>query len=151
MNNNIECPVDFIPVNENKVRFIAAQVFIASVLFAFTGYWPIIALLVVDFLLRATYYNRYSVLALIASIAVRVFSVPEKLTDQAPKRFAAWIGFSLSSTILVLVFLHLQTGAIALAIGLIVFSFLEAFVGFCAGCYIYSFGKKFFTFASKND
>ena len=144
MNNNVECPVDFIAVNENKVRLIAAQVFITSVIFAFTTHWLIIALLIVDFLLRATHYNRYSILAFIASIAVKVFSVKEKLTDQAPKRFAAWIGFLLSSTMLLLLFLHLQTITIALAVVLAIFSFLESFLGFCAGCYIYSFGKKLF-------
>ena len=142
MNNKVECPVDFIAVNENKVRIVAAQVFTASVLFAFTTYWPIVAVLAADFLLRATHYNRYSILSLAGSIVVKVFSVKEKLTDQAPKRFAAWIGFLLSSVILVLFFLHIQTTAVVLSIGLIVFSFLEAFVGFCAGCYIYSFGRK---------
>lgn len=142
MNNKIECPVDFIAVNENKVRIIAAQVFTVSVLFMFTTYWPIVALLAVDFLLRATCYNRYSILSFTGSIVVKVFSVKEKLTDQAPKRFAAWIGFLLSSIILVLLFLHVQIAATVLAIGLTIFSFLEASVGFCAGCYIYSFSKR---------
>lgn len=143
MNNNVECPVDFVSVNENKVRIIAALVFITSVLLAFTAYWPIVFLLAVDFLLRATYYNRYSPLAFVAAGLVKIFSIKEKPTDYAPKRFAAWIGFALSGAILLLLFLHIPFAAIALAAVLAIFSFLESALSFCAGCYIYSFGKKF--------
>jgi hypothetical protein len=142
MDKNIECPVDFVSVNENKVRIIAAQVCITSILLAFTAYWPIVFLLAVDFSLRATHHNRYSPLAFIASGLVKIFPIKEKPTDYAPKRFAAWIGFALSGAILLLLFLHIQFAAIALAAVLAIFSFLESALGFCAGCYIYSFGKK---------
>jgi hypothetical protein len=142
MNNKVECPIDFIIVNENHVRLVAAQVFITSVLLAFTVYWPIVLLLIADFVLRATYNKRYSPLAFIAYGLVKLFSIKEKPTDYAPKRFAAWIGFTLSVVILLLLFWDLQVAAITLAAVLAIFSFLESAFGFCAGCYIYSAGKK---------
>jgi hypothetical protein len=62
--------------------------------------------------------------------------------DRAPKRFAAGVGFLFSLAVLVLSFTPYTLAAGVLAGILILFAGLEAFVAFCAGCYVYFFLKK---------
>src|SRR6478609_695489 len=143
INEYTECPVDFIPLNENKVRIIAGQVFILIVAYVVTGFWPLIAFLIIDFFLRAFELSRFSLLAQFASLSVKLFSIKNKLIDQAPKLFAARIGIILSLSILVV---HTEFPVIALSLGILfsLFAFLESVIGFCAGCYVYAIGKKLF-------
>jgi len=142
-NNSIECPVDFIPVNENKVRIIASQVFIISSLYVFTAYWPLIVFLLLDFFVRGFGSGKFSILSVVASAVIKLFSIGNKPIDQAPKLFAARTGIVLSIAILVF---HTEFSATAMIFGVLcsVSSFLESFAGFCAGCYLYSLGKKLF-------
>ena len=66
-----------------------------------------------------------------------------KPVDRAPKRFAAFVGVLFSSSILIFSILDYETLALALATILGLFATLEAVIGFCAGCYVYTFLKKF--------
>jgi hypothetical protein len=138
-----ECPVDFVPINENKVRMVAAQVFLLSALFLVTGWAAVPALLCYDFLMRAFNLGKWSLLANVAEVAVKTFSIPAKPTDQAPKRFAARIGLAFSSLMLLCSIFQWSTTAVSLAFALVVFALLESAIGFCAGCYVYSIGKRF--------
>ena len=61
----MECPVDFVTVNENKIRVIAFFVLILAIVYLFLGLWLIMAFLVVDFLLRTFNLGKFSLLAFI--------------------------------------------------------------------------------------
>ena len=50
MATELECPVDFITVNENKVRLNALSVLLLSIIYLFIPVWMIPAFLTVDFL-----------------------------------------------------------------------------------------------------
>ncbi|MET3979615.1 hypothetical protein ABIB62_002201 [Mucilaginibacter sp. UYP25] len=138
MSNDLQCPVDHIKVNENKIRMIALLVLILAVFFLFTGYNFIIMLLVFDFFTRTFNKQKYSPLGWLADRLVVRFKIPYKPTDRGPKRFAAGMGFFFVSIML--------TGAIAewtvlllpIAALLCIFAFLESFSGFCVGCYVYT-------------
>jgi hypothetical protein len=137
-----ECPVDFVSINENKVRIVAAQVFLLSALFLVTGWAAIPALLCYDFLMRSFNLGKWSLLGNAAEVAVKTLSIPAKPTDQAPKRFAARIGLAFSSLMLLCSIFQWSTTAVSLAFTLVVFALLESAVGFCAGCYVYSIGRN---------
>jgi Domain of unknown function (DUF4395) len=62
--------------------------------------------------------------------------------DQEPKRFAARIGLIFSAAICTTYFLGYPTAVTALITVLIIFSFLESFFAFCAGCHAYTIWKK---------
>ncbi|MDN3658996.1 DUF4395 domain-containing protein [Ferruginibacter paludis] len=143
MANNIECPVDFVTINENKARVTAALVFILTLVYLFTSLWIITAFLMVDFFVRGFNFASYSVLGLISDKLITVFSIKQKPTDRAPKRFAAKIGFLFSVAILLFIALDLKNIALILAIVLATFALLESAFGFCAGCHVYSFYNKF--------
>jgi hypothetical protein len=142
LSGNIDCPVDFVAINESQVRLTALQVFIFAVMYIVTGFWPLFALLVPDFLLRAANLGKYSLLNNISRVFVKLSGMGYKPADRAPKRFAAGIGFIFSIFITGFHLLQLGTTALALAMVILVFSFLESFMGFCAGCYVYSILKR---------
>jgi hypothetical protein len=148
MENAIQCPVDFVAVNENQVRLTAAGVLISAIAYLLTGGVLIIAFLILDFSLRAFHAGRFSPLNWLSRSVVKQFSISNRPIDRAPKRFAAIIGTILTLAILSLDLLHYSTGAIVLAFVLVTFSFLESVLGFCAGCYGYTFYKKIFSKSS---
>jgi hypothetical protein len=143
MNNQLECPVDFISVNENKVRTVAFFVMSLSAIYLATGLWIIFAFLSIDFFLRANNLGKYSLLALISDALIKQFKIGLKPVDQGPKRFAALIGFIFSLTILILSLTHLYLAANVFTVVLLAFAFLESIVGFCAGCYAYTYINRF--------
>jgi len=140
-NNNIVCPVDQIAVNENRVRITAFFVLLMAITYVFTNSWFVIAFLLADFLLRIFNLNNYSPLALLSGFVVKRLGIKNKPVDRAPKRFAAIVGFIFLTTILIALLTNFILSSLALTAVIIAFASLEAFVGFCAGCYVYSLLK----------
>lgn len=125
-------------INEYKVRTIAFLVLILAILaigYLVTGWQLLPILLVIDFGLRAFDAGKYSPLARISDIIVKLFSFPTKPIYFPPKRFAARVGFAFSVTITVLHLLGIS--AILVAGILTFFAALESLAGICAGCYVY--------------
>jgi len=91
-----------------------------------------------NFFSRAFVKPEYSPLATLARGVVSGLNLPKKMVDSAPKVFAACFGvaFSVSATILFVLGAS-NAGVIVLGI-LILCATLEAFLGFCLGCWMYS-------------
>lgn len=144
MAQQLDCPVDFIQVNEYRIRLTALQVLFIGIIFLCTNLWILPAFLIIDFLLRAAKLGKYSLLNSISGLLVKVFNISNKPVDQAPKRFAASIGCVFSSLILVSALLKFDIASIALTAVLILFAALESLVSFCAGCYVYTYYRRIF-------
>ena len=142
MENDTQCPVDFVLINENKARLTAFFVLVLTIIFLATSLWIIMAFLTIDFFLRANNWGKYSLLAILSDAVIKQFSIKNKPTDRAPKRFAAGVGLLFTTVILILTFLHVSILTIVGTSVLLLFAFLESFVGFCAGCYVYSILQK---------
>jgi hypothetical protein len=142
MNNNLDCPVDHVTVNENKVRLVAFFVLLLAIALILFNSRVIAALLLVDFTLRAFNLNTYSPLGLISGVVVKQFHITNKPVDRAPKRFAAGVGLVFSAAILITLMLDLITTSKLITAVLILFAMLESVFGFCAGCYVYSILKR---------
>jgi hypothetical protein len=142
MNNTIDCPIENVMVNEVRVRIIAFIVLLLAILYLITDSWIIIALLLIDFALRAFNYTAYSPLSLISGVIVKKLKLKNKPVDRAPKRFAAIVGTTFLAIILVSITTDMLTASKLITVILIVFASLESFAGFCAGCYVYSFLKR---------
>jgi len=138
MENELICPIDNVTVNEHQIRLIALLVFITSVVYLLTTQWYLPALLAADFLLRATYQSKFSPFRILSTVVLKQLKLPFKPANRAPKIFAARIGLLFSSLVLLLHFL-LFPGAQIVAGVLILFSFLESALSFCAGCYVYTY------------
>jgi hypothetical protein len=138
MKTNIQCPVDFVAINENNARLTAFFVLVFGTAFLVTGLWVIIAFLIFDFFLRVNNWGKYSPLAILSDVLIRQLKIRNQPTDRAPKRFAAGMGLVFTIGILILTLLHLTIVTLIVTIVLLFFAFLESFVGFCAGCYVYN-------------
>ena len=148
MKETLNCPVDGVSVNENKVRIIAFFVLVIVVIFLLTGYLPLLIFLVYDFLVRTFNLGKYSLLALVADGAIGLLAIKAKPTGRAPKQFAAATGAVFVTLTLSAVLCGWPVLAASLGGVLVVFAFLEAFIGFCAGCYVYSLLQKLKLIAS---
>ncbi|WP_461041451.1 DUF4395 domain-containing protein [Spirosoma harenae] len=136
----LDCPVDGVKVNENKVRTIAFLVLLIAVGYLLTGFWPLFLLLLIDFGLRAFDHSKFSPLARVSDPIVKGLHFSTLPIDQAPKRFAAGVGMVFSAVILSLQYLGINSFWVAAI--LVVFAALESLAGICAGCYVYTFLKR---------
>lgn len=138
MKKDLTCPIDFVTVNENRIRFIAMLVLLLAIAFSLTGYWPIFAFLTLDFALRAFNFSQFSLLAIVAGWLVKGLGIKNKPTDRGPKRFAASIGMVFSAAILIMFLTGGHVEALLMTFALMLFAFLESAVGLCVGCYLYT-------------
>jgi hypothetical protein len=138
MSQDLQCPIDHVKVNENKVRIIALLVLLLGIWFVLTGYNWLIILLVYDFFTRAFSLPNFSLLGALANVFVKLFKVSYKPTDRGPKRFAAGMGFVFVTTILIAAILGWVALLTPLTVLLCIFACLESFAGVCVGCYVYS-------------
>lgn len=141
-NTDVICPVDRVVVDENKVRATAFFVLLLAIFFLLTRSGLIIAFLLADFALRIFNLNKYSPLAILGGWVIKLWAVKSKFVDRAPKRFAAIIGFIFLLAITFMLFAHVIWASLALTGILVLFASLEAFAGFCAGCYFYTLLKN---------
>lgn len=142
MKSEIACPVDFVLVNENRVRLVALLVLALALVYLLQGWWGIIVFLVIDFLLRSFDLGKYSPLFAIAGALVKLFGIGHTPTDRASKRFAARMGFAFTLIILLFHFLQIGYITVALTLTLCCFAFLECALAICVGCYVYAFYHK---------
>lgn len=141
--NTIICPVDRVLIDENRVRVTAFWVIIFVMAFLLTGSLLIIGFLTGDFLLRVLNLNKFSPLAFFSGLLIKQAGTKPKLVDRAPKRFAAAVGLVFLSLIAAAFLIRLILLAQVLTAILLLFASLEAFAGFCAGCYVYSWLNRF--------
>lgn len=133
----VSCPVNDKQVNEIVVRMIAMQVVFAGLAALYFQNPYIAGFLFADFGLRAFGMNQWSPLKYLAQKTVTHFQLGYKATNEAPKKFAAAIGFFVVGLFTVLLFFQFFVSASLVGGILLLFASLEAGFGFCVGCIIY--------------
>ncbi|GAA4887924.1 DUF4395 domain-containing protein [Tessaracoccus lubricantis] len=127
------------PVNEKAARVVAAGVCALSVLVLATGWQWLLPLMALGFGLRVLSGPRFSPLGLLATRVIAPRLGEPVLVSGPPKRFAQGIGLAVTTVATVLgPVLGLGLAAGWLVAVLVLFSFLESVVGFCAGCWMYA-------------
>ena len=127
-------------IQERKVRAIALQVVIISALAILFKQPVVMLLLSADFMIRAIINSRYSLLSLISrNFLADVLPFRNKMILVRPKKFAAAIGMILSAAAGIFGMTGQIMPMIYLTAILLLFSFLEAFLKFCAGCLMFGF------------
>ena len=132
------------PVNDYAARFVAAMVVILTLSFLVTANIWVLIFILYGFLARVLTGPTLSPIGLIATkILVPLFGNPEKLVPGPPKRFAQAIGLVFSAAALIAL-LFSEMSATRYLIGILgFFASLEAFVGFCTGCYVFGWLIRF--------
>ncbi len=131
------CPISLYRVDTNIVRFISLQVSIISILFIVSSS-PIFALILVyDFSIRSFRITKCSPFFLFAKAASDHFCTKPHMVDEAPKRFALFIGLAFSIVMFLLSIVGWNTAADVAAGILLVCAVLETLFDYCVGCKIY--------------
>lgn len=127
------------PVNETSARLVAAGV-VAMCVAALAGATWVIAVLAYGFVARVATGPTLSPLGqLVTRVVTPRVPVAPRLVPGPPKRFAQGIGATLSVSAAILHFALGATGAaLVLVAAILVAATLEAFVGFCAGCWVFA-------------
>ncbi len=139
---SLSCPISGVKVNENVVRTISLLVLVLTTLSIYFNYYFITLFLIFDFASRAFLNKNYSVLKLVSIKANKLLSLAPVLVDEAPKKFAAQMGFAFVNIIFVLQYFDFTSTAQYFGVLLIICAILESFFAFCVGCLIYQLIKK---------
>jgi len=131
------CPISFNRIDANLVRIIATEVMIIALLLIFTQELIFALILLFDFSVRSLKLKQLSILALVAHFIIRYFKIKPKLCDEAPKRFALYLGVVIITLVTLLYFFQFNLLATVFASTLLVCAFLEAAFDYCIGCKIY--------------
>ncbi len=126
------------PVDEVSARLVATGVVAMGISFLVTRLTAILVVMAYGFGARLLFGPRFSPLGRMVTTVVRPrLSRTAKLVAGSPKRFAQGIGLVFSVGALISVVLGAATVALVLIAGLVVAASLEAFVGFCLGCWAF--------------
>ena len=128
------------PVNEVSARLVAAMVVTLSLAIIVSGQAWLMAVLVYGFVARVATGPTLSPMGLLATRVITPrLPIAPRLAPGPPERFAQGVGLVFSSAALVLHFaLGAEVAARAVLAVLTVFASLEAFAGFCAGCFVFN-------------
>ncbi len=128
------------PVNEISSRLVASMVVVLSVAAIITGEPLLFAALAYGFVARVATGPTLSPMGLLAThVIVPALGNPSRPVPGPPKRFSQTVGLVFSVTALLMLMLMESAGpAKAVVAVLTVFATLEAFVGFCAGCFVFT-------------
>ena len=131
------CPISFNRIDANVVRIIALQVISIALLLIFTQELIFALILFFDFSVRILNLKQLSILAYVAEFIIKNFKIEAQLCDEAPKRFALYIGVIIIAIFTLLYLFQLNIMASLLVSTLLVCAFLEATFDYCVGCKVY--------------
>ena len=127
------------PVNELSARLVATGVVLQSIAYLVIREWWVLVPLAFGFVARVASGPRVSPLGLLVTrVVVPRLDREPTWVPGPPKRFAQGIGATVSVTALVLESVGADTAAVVVIAMLLVAASLEAFVGFCLGCVMFS-------------
>ncbi len=138
-NQKITCPVSAERVDNNVTRIIAAIVLLLAIVGIVLQNYFVFIFLSYDFLTRTFFKGNGSLLKLIGQQIVKFIKLNPKPINAAPRKFAAGLGLIFCVTIAVLIFLQLIVPSYIVGGTLALCAFMESVLGFCLGCYVYSF------------
>ncbi|MXZ24821.1 MAG: DUF4395 domain-containing protein [Caldilineaceae bacterium SB0665_bin_21] len=128
------------PVNEVAARIVAGLVVGLSLATMLTGQAWLMFVLAYGFLARVATGPTLSPMGLLATRVIAPRIGEPKLVPGPPKRFAQTVGLGFSVAALVLHFVAgFPVAANVVLAVLILFAALEAFLGFCAGCFVFDY------------
>lgn len=131
------CPINERQINENVTRLNALVSFVVMSIFIFTPLKWILFFLPIDYALMAWFQGRFSPVLRMNKYLVKSLNLGEILINEGPKVFAARIGLIISALALAGFVAGFDFIAYILGGILVLFSLLEAVLGFCVACKIY--------------
>lgn len=139
------CPISFNRIDAHLVRIVALQVIVVALLLIGTGHLFFAALLLFDFSVRTLNLKKLSPFATIARLLIKSFDIKPQLCDEAPKRFALYLGLGIIGFFTLLLLFGFSKVATVLVSILLICASLEAAFDYCIGCKIYHYLQIIFS------
>lgn len=130
------------PVNEKAARTVATGVVTLTVITLLTQSWIPLVILTLGFWGRVLAGPKLSPLGWVSQRVIAPKLGPAILVPGPPKRFAQGIGTAFTTAATILYFSGQHTAAWIVLAVLLVAAGLEAFAGFCFGCFIFGYLQK---------
>jgi hypothetical protein len=137
--SSLICPVSNEKVDEKAVRGTALLSFIIAVLFTVKPNLYAAGFLAIDFYSRGFGMKNTSILACSGAGLTQFVPFQSKEINKGPKIFAARVGFLFSIVSFILLLSQFVLASQIVMGVLTLFAFLEWSVGFCMGCYVYTY------------
>ena len=136
--HDVICPVSYKKIDSNVSRLTVFMNAALLALYLLTGSPYFVALVAIDYGIRAIGELKYSPIRFLAVKTTNLLDIPVKRVDRAPKLFASRVGllFAFTSTLL---FPLSVTASLSVAGVLLVFAVLDSVFDFCLGCLVYSY------------
>ena len=131
------CPISTRRVDSNIIRAISFQIALFAIILLVTQEKFFAFILLFDFTVRTLRFQKLSPFYLIAEFILTGWGVAPKLCDESPKRFALYLGLSISGLLVLLFAANLLTLATIIIVILFICAVLETLLDFCIGCKIY--------------
>ena len=131
------CPISFNRIDAHLVRIVAVEVITVALLLLVTQNLIFALLLLFDFSVRVLKLKNLSLFAFVARIIIEQFEIKAQPCDEAPKRFALYLGVSIVALFTIFYALNFTFIASILVGILLLCAFFEAVFDYCVGCKIY--------------
>jgi len=131
------CPISLNRIDSNLVRIISLQVIVVSLLLVLSSNLIFAYILLFDFSVRTLNIKKISPFTIVAQFFLRFFRLQPQLCDEAPKRFALYLGLGIVGFLTLLLLFSFTKTAILLAVILILCAAFETMFDYCIGCKIY--------------
>lgn len=135
--NSIICPISPYRINETVARLVALTMVSLIAFYAMTGFVWIALFIALDYFIRGFTKLPYSPASWLAHHITDQLYLSGKRIDNAPKIFAARVGFLLAFSGVLLFFISPTASIIAMLI-LMFFATLESVFNYCVGCVMYT-------------
>lgn len=129
-------------IDAKSARINAGITLFLSLLFIFTSYKFAIVLLLFDFFVKVFAHPRYAPTSYFSRYIMYSFAIQPRFVFAPPKIFATKIGLFFALSVFVLYLTNLTLASFIVCGILAVFAALEAFWGFCMGCYVHSYFSR---------
>lgn len=137
MLRDIVCPVSSERLNKRACRVSATLNAGLLTLFFFTHWWPVLAFIVLEYVVRV-FTSRTAPVGVVANGILRILRIPPVSMDKAPKVFAWRVGFLMAAAAAAVLPYSVAASA-DIALALAAFNILDGVCNFCVGCVIYTY------------
>ncbi len=137
------CPISQKRVDTHIVRIISAIASLTALLFLLTNQSFLIFLLLFDYSMRLMRMEKFSPFYQVSVFIVKVLKLQPHKSDEAPKRFALILGWSMTVFMILFYFFSFIYALYALVAILLFCASLEAIFDFCIGCKMYPYVASF--------
>ena len=135
--HDLICPISSESLDKPSARVGATLTALLLVIYAATGAWPILVVVVLDYVIRVMT-TRPAPISALARAITQAAMVPPKPMNKGPKIFAWRVGFVLAVASLALLAVS-PTASVVVAVVLAGFNVLDGVFDLCVGCVVYTY------------